>query len=1424
MTIYNGDSGDNWLLGGAGIDTLRGGGGNDTLDGGGGLWDFLFGGIGDDVYLVDSAQDEVMEFADEGVDTVISSATYSLATRTYVENLTLTGIDNIGATGNQLRNILLGNVGNNLLIGGLGADTMVGGRGDDTYVVDDQGDVVTEADNQGSDSVNASVSYLLKANLESLTLTGTAAINGTGNELDNVINGNNGRNALDGGLGNDTLDGGLGADTLSGGWGDDQYVVSTGDTVIELAGQGVDEVLSTISYNLGDNLENLTLTGRSRVNGTGNDLANRLNGNPGLNVLTGGLGNDTLDGGEGSDTLKGGVGNDDYWVDQFDDVVLESVGEGFDRVHASDRYTLTANLEDLELVGKAANSGAGNDLNNRITGNAADNWLTGNGGADTLAGGQGNDTYVIDGLDTLVEQSGEGLDTIRVSTSYNLARNFENLVLMGDMAYQGVGNEDGNYIVGSTINNLLQGLGGHDTLNGDQGADTLVGGLGDDVYLVDNANDRVIENVDEGVDTIVSTFSYGLTGALENLTLSGGALTGTGNEKSNRMTGQGLANVLDGAAGDDTLDGGFGSDTLIGGLGDDLMMVDNPGDLVVEYAHEGTDTVQSTINYTLGSNVEHLILVGQVNGTGNELNNRITGSDLSNVLDGAQGADTLMGGAGDDTYQIDAFDLVVEAQDGGDDTVVSAGLASLDANVENLLLIGSQAVNGWGNELSNRITGNLAGNALMGGQGDDTLDGGLGVDTLDGGAGNDTYVLDRFDDVVIEAADGGTDRVVSKVSYSLQDAGHVENLSLAAGHSLARVATGNAQSNDLMGNEFDDLLVGLGGDDVLTGDAGIDTLVGGAGNDLYRVDRIEDVVAEVVDQGMDTVDLAQFGGQAYALPAQVENLWGGRSTHNLAGNASNNVLVGGLTNGMVLSGLDGQDSLYAASAQLVSSDTLDGGSGADYMSGAGGNDTYVVDDMLDVVDEGADGGDDTVRASASYALADNIEVLVLTGGTAQEGRGNALANILVGNAADNVLDGGGGSDTMSGGAGNDVYVLNSTGDLAIELTGEGKDRVKSIVSYTLGANIEEMELTGGSNADATGNELNNLLIGNRGTNTLDGGAGADTMAGGSDGDTYVVDNLGDVVMELDEAGIDTVRSALSFSLLGTFAENLSLIGDASLSAKGNGLDNILVGNMGNNILWGFEGRDVLDGGLGADTMVGGAADDWYRVDHALDLVIEADGEGTDTVESSLSLTLMDQVENLNLKGLALAGTGNGLDNVLQGNDQANRLSGAAGNDSLSGAEGHDTLLGGEGADDLNGGVGNDLLIDDSASSNDTYRWGLGQGVDTIVDAGGASDTLRLAAGVLVDQIWLRRVGANLEVSVIGTGDQAIISGWYDGTSHQIESITLDDGTARGKTMSSSGAQQLVDAMAGLAPPPAGQTTLPDAYRTALAAALAANWV
>jgi Ca2+-binding RTX toxin-like protein len=308
---------------------------------------------------------------------------------------------------------------------------------------------------------------------------------------------------------------------------------------------------------------------------------------------------------------------------------------------------------------------------------------------------------------------------------------------------------------------------------------------------------------------------------------------------------------------------------------------------------------------------------------------------------------------------------------------------------------------------------------------------------------------------------------------------------------------------------------------------------------------------------------------------------------------------------------------------------------------------------------------------------------------------------LVGGAGGDLLDGGAGADEMTGGTGDDTYVVDDIGDTVIELGGEGTDRVRAGITYTLGSDLENLQLIGSGDINGTGNAGANQIDGNSGANTLSGAAGNDLIRGGA-GDDVLNGGTGSDQMQggdgeddLDGAddndrleggdGNDIILGGTGADILDGGADNDTLTGGA-------GADQLL-GGAGTDSLNGGAENDRLDGGTGADAMTGGTGDDIYFVDDAGDTTVEVQGEGSDIVRTVIDWTLSDHIERLILEGSAdLRGTGNGLANIITGNGGANVLDGAGGNDTINGALGADTLIGGTGADILVGGGGNDIFL------------------------------------------------------------------------------------------------------------------------------------
>lgn len=1504
-----GGEGNDSLDGGQGVDTLLGGAGDDVLNGsiieyspqsdsvlgtdsdGVLAGDRLEGGQGNDIYVIDSVRDIVVELANEGQDTVRSHVSLDLGTMANVESGELLGDRNLTIKGNAQGNLLVGNRGDNQLDGAGGADTLVGGAGNDTYVVDSLDDVVVElgaADSQdlvtgGADTVITQLDgYTLGNNVENLRLIGTA-VTGQGNALDNILTGNAQANVLRGGDGDDVLDGQAGADTLDGGNGNDTYHVdNAADRVIEVSDGGHDVVVSSVSFSLEDLLavEDLTLT-QENTTGRGNAGGNWMsavnvdsNGSSfGLNntALYGLAGDDTLvGGGTSSNKLYGGEGNDTYFVIGNTQSIVELAGEGIDTVWISryfGDYRMADNVENAfvsaDYRGFDVLSVIGNGLANQITGSfnrdsleggAGDDTLKGGLGNDTLSGGSGNDlmvgglgddTYVVDSLnDVVVERSREGTDTvISKLAGYTLGANVERLLFD---------------LMGTAGNDLLLGGTLEDTLNGGAGADTLVGGKGNDTYVIDNQADVITELANEGIDTAQSSVSYTLGQGLENLTLTGSsALNGTGNNEANLLKGNGGNNRLEGLDGADTLDGGAGIDTLLGGAGNDTYVIDSLTDVITEFANEGVDTVQSSVSYTLSANVENLTLTGTAAliGTGSGVDNVIQGNSGNNRLDGQGGADTLVGGAGNDTYVVDnAQDVVTEFINEGIDTVEASASYTLSDHIENLTLTGIQAITGAGNALGNQIKGNDAANTLsgnggndimegnggndqlFGGAGNDFLDGGVGNDTLDGGAGDDSYVLDSINDVVVEGADGGYDVVTAKVSYTLQE--NIEALLLDEGATAPRYAyasfgIGNASDNYLQGNSGSNYLDGREGNDTLYGNGGEDTLVGGAGDDwlyadngynvmdggegndfydLYLTNGMEaDVLTYSWDGSQDVISLSAWGDQGAVQLSDLKvervqagqwydgdsrNYYGlgagttvalrlqGQSDPYYSGSAYINLFNADgtqadgiseiLLNGVTLSfdaikamlqtqGTTGNDTLFGFSTN----EQFDGGLGDDYIDGAGGNDTLL----------GGEGNDDLRGA-----------------GWLDGGAGNDYIRAVVGSVA----------STVRGGAGNDVIQRlwgesNTVG--ALIDGGAGNDQIylakQDTVLFRAGDGIDHVSRADSSNTfRLEGLKLSDLQFGRQAAGYYGNSSLTIAVSGQVAQNQLVIEGFygqsygRDQNLALMQGRIEVLNDA------GTGYVALDASTLQQLTSIGNDLDNQLMGDAGNNFfdgglgndtLNGDAGNDSLRGGEGNDQLLGGAGDDVLRGDAGDDGL--SDGAGNDLLEG---------------------GAGNDYITDWQGN---NTLSGGDGNDYLSAAAGNDLLMGGAGNDQLWGGTGSDTLM--GGTGSDTYFGVSLLGADQIriVEEGPASDANALFLEANVYGTLFRREGDDLVLSSMASSGRLTVRDWFLGGSQQLDTIAIgkndsDYNGYTGGTVEFGDVDVLVQAMASFTPA-AGATEFTD---------------
>ncbi|MEN3109662.1 calcium-binding protein [Uliginosibacterium paludis] len=1525
---------------------------------------------------------------------------------------------------------LYGRSGNDTLDGGVGNDLLQGEGGDDVYIfrAGDGQDILLDYDTRigNVDTIHFStgikpedvvvVRDLFNLNVSLRGSTDSLAISnwfggeayqieriefsdGTSWDRDAVLSrlvaplGTAGDDALYGAditdalsamAGNDTLYGFGGRDTLDGGEGDD-YLFGGNDADKLQGGGGNDVIYGEV--------------GGDAVDGGAGDDA--LFGGNDADNLQGGSGGDKLYGENGNDTLAGGAGDDELIGGAGDDVYIFVRGDGRDTIIEDYQDSTTILIADLSLD-ELAFSRFGQDLKVRFLTSRTDEIILSNFYTDDSPRSALKLSY-SDGTSLLLDAQAL-LQRTSVGTAFDDRLEGGG----GDDSLQGLSGSDA--LLGMTGNDTLVGGSGNDTLNGGSGADAMAGGLGDDAYVVDDVGDVITEATGEGIDTVSSSLSITLSSNVENLLLVGNSnIDATGNEEANVIQGNSDANriiglgggdelkgdagddALDGGSGDDFLDGGLGIDTLVGGLGDDIFLVDRADDIVIENTGEGTDTVRATASYVLSADVENLVLDangGSIDGTGNSLANYLSGNDYGNRLNGGNGADTLEGQGGDDTYVLDTLDdLIIEAQDGGDDTVEIGLTYTLGNNLEGLILTGADHIDGTGNDSDNTLLGNDGNNQLSGGSGGDSLEGGVGNDTLDGGAdddfmvggvGDDAYATDSQGDRIRELFDEGIDTEIRSFETTYLLADNVENLTLTGtiyrgnGNDLNNVIIGNDADNNLLGLEGDDSLIGGGGADALFGGVGQDTLIGGEGDDYYEIDDAGDVIVENSNEGDDFVRSAV----SWTLGANLERLavdgdadltlTGNGLNNGLWGNGGNNVLNGGWGDDYLAGGQgddvyvfnkgDGQDSIDNTDI-LGAVDTLRFGAGiadTDVMAFQSGThiffkikgttdqialinyfgsdsdlDGQTADHKIDrvefangvvwdqamvqtVVDRASNNHSPTVnsylptlQAKAGSAFNYTIAANTITDPdvwdsitySVKMADGSAVPAWLTFDAATRTLSGTPGASNvgslqfilwgtdnygysageyvnMTIGAPNHAPVLSialvdqvaaqgamfsytvpsgaftdadagdtlsysatladgsalpswlvfntatrtfsgtptSTGTLSIKVTSKDTgnlttsdifDVVVSIQNQTLNGTAAADSLSGGAGNDVlNGLAGSDTLKGGAGNDTLNGGAGNDSMTGGLGDDSYVVDSASDIVTEAVNEGIDLVQSSVTYTLSAN-VENLTLTGTAAINGTGNALDNVLTGNSAVNTLTGAAGNDTLDGGAGADSLIGGAGNDTYVVDNTGDVVTENASEGTDLVKAGVTYTLSNNVENLTLTGTtAINGTGNALDNLLTGNSGVNTLTGAAGNDTLDGAAGNDSLVGGVG--------------------NDTYVLGRGYGTDTVTEndtTTGNTDVLKTATDISSSQLWFVKNGNNLEVSVIGTSDKMVVSNWYLGSQYHVEQFKSGDG----KTLLDSQVANLVSAMAAFAPPAAGQTTLPTNYQSSLNTVIAANW-
>lgn len=817
-------------------------------------------------------------------------------------------------------------------------------------------------------------------------------------------------------------------------------------------------------------------------------------GGAGDDVLAGGAGNDTLDGGAGNDTLRGGQGDDLYRVNASGDSVVETLAGGNDTVESSVSLTLGNHVENLLLLGAATN-GNGNTLDNRVDGNDLANSLKGLAGADTLAGGAGNDTL----------NGGDGNDRLLGGDGTDVA------------VYSG---PQGDYVVGATMNGLY-------------------------------VRDTVPGNGDDGIDQFAGVEQLQFAGGVK-VTATAGSPTWVGGLASY------YALPIDAGSVITLADGGY----LVAWTGQDAYSYSSTDILLQRYAADGT---------AVGTTVR---LPGNSGGAQSQPTAAV-------LADGGYVVCWTSEGVAPDGYGVYAQRFAADGSKLGAEILVNSYTTDYQYGQEVTALADGGFVVVWE---SNYQDGSGSGIYLQrytsegvatGGELQvntttydsqrspavaSTADGGLVVVWSEGYYGYDYTEVYQQRFAADGSALGAETRVNPSQTYyaynpqgaqpavaALADGGHVV---LWSGPTtsygsvlevfLQRYAADGSVQGSLRvldsvstGNDIRPMVAGLS-------DGGFVAawVASPGGVWVQRYNATAEPAGEkfLLTATGDDVALATTADGGYVASWKVGNslyvqrfdAWDGFAANlTVTGTASVETLNGGAGMDSIAGG-DGADQLNG----YAGADTLNGGAGNDTMRGGAGNDFYYVNAADQIVElEGQ--GVDQVYSSVSLTLAVNVEHLALTG-TALNGTGNALANVISGTELGNSLAGGGSDDTLYGYDGNDT------------------------------------------------------LSGGNGNDVMFGGAGDDDMRGQAGDDVYYVNSAGDRVTEVVDGGTDLIHSEISY-VLGAHQENLHL--QAGLNGTGNAVDNLITGNYENNRLLGLEGNDTLQGDWGNDWLAGGAGDD-----------------------------------------------------------------------------------------------------------------------------------------------------------------------------------------------------------------------------------------
>jgi len=1099
---FNTGSGDDRVLVSLGTDVVNMGDGNDRLE-------LAQAGAASRVYLT-------------------TALTGSLATgysgQYYVgggsARTTFSGVENFSINSGASADEIVTGDGDDVIASGLGADTIAVGKGADLV---DAGD--------GIDALSIDLSDESEGVTINLLLAGVQQSGGTGRVIyfesffgvvtgsafnDRLIEGVHSFDAtFDTGAGNDVVQVSLGQDVVNMGAGNDRLVLAQSGAASSVYLNS--ELTGTLAtgysgqYYIGGNSSRTTFSGVENftiTSGVSNDTIVTGDGN---DIIDTGLGSDLITAGGGTNTIDAGAGVDALSID------LSNQAQG---------VTI-----DLRLAGSQQSGGAGFITNvesffGAVTGSAFDDVLieTERSFGATFETGAGDDRVQVS-LGTDIVNMGAGNDRLVLAQSNAASRVYINSALSGTLAdgYSGqyyIGGDSARTTFSGVENFTITSGTSNDTILTGDGADVIDTGAGNDTIAV-GAGTNTIDG-GAGIDALGIDLSGQAQGVTIDLLATGAQQTGGTGSVTNVET---FFDVVTGSAfGDTLIEGLYGFDTAFNtGAGDDLVQVSLGTDVVnmgagndrLVLAQAGaasrvTMTIALTGDLASGYAGQYYIDGNSSRTTFSGVENfTITSAGSNDIITTGNGADVVSSGLGADTVAIGAGNDSVDG--GGGIDALSIDLSDETEGVTiDLTAMGEQQTGGSGTitgieSFGGAVTGSRFGDTLIEGtfsfnatfdtgRGNDVVQVSLGQDVVDMGAGNDLLVLAQANaasTVYMTTALSGT--VATGYSGEYYIAGNssrttftgVERFAITSGASADTLITGDGADTIDAGAGNDTITTG-GGNDVIIGGAGNDAINGGAGNDTASYATAAAGVTVTL-----ALTTAQVTGDGTDTLTGIENLFGSAFDDVLTGNAAINRLDGGAGN-----------------------DQLNGGLGADQMIGGAGDDVYIADVTGDRAVELAGGGQDRVEASATYRLAAEVEDLVLTGSDAIGGIGNAAINTITGNGAanridgqagDDVLNGGGGNDillggfgldVMTGGTGDDLYSVYETGDVIVELAGEGYDEVAARANYVLSDHVEKLTLTGPAR-EGTGNALANLIVGSAGADTLRGMAGNDSLQGGA---------------------------------------------------------------------------------------------------------------------------------------------------------------------------------------------------------------------------------------------------------------------------------------------------------------------------------------